>query len=36
MLNIDGNDRRIEAIEEIKLLKLPIFIWGGNILRICD
>lgn len=31
MLNIDGNDRRIEAIEEIKLLKLPIFIWGGAI-----
>lgn len=32
MINFEGSDVRIDAIEEIKALKLPIFLWGGYIL----
>lgn len=30
MINFEGSDVRIDAIEEIKALKLPIFLWGGG------
>lgn len=31
MINFEGSDVRIDAIEEIKALKLPIFLWGGEV-----
>lgn len=30
MINLDGKDKRLEIIDEIKSLNLPIFIWGGG------
>lgn len=30
MIDFNGNDKRLEAIEEIKSLKLPVFIFGGG------
>ncbi len=31
MINLDGNDVRIDALNEIKRLGLPIFLWGGQV-----
>lgn len=31
MLNIRGKDIRVEALEEIKNLQLPIYLWGGQV-----
>lgn len=31
MINLEGRDVRIDAVEEIKKLRLPIFLWGGQV-----
>ena len=30
MIDVSGQDKRIESIEEIKALGMPIFVWGGS------
>ena len=31
MINLEGRDVRIDSVEEIKKLRLPIFLWGGQV-----
>lgn len=31
MINLKGRDIRIDALEEIKALNFPIYLWGAGI-----